>query len=77
MSNLDRIRHILPSHTDLDVITEATTLADLELDSLDVVELVIDIEDEFDIELMEQASDFDTIGEIADAVATQLEKKNG
>ena len=76
-SNLDLIREILAEYTDLDVaaITEATTIADLDLDSLEVVELTIELEDKFDIDLMEDAVDFETIGQFADAVAKAISEK--
>ena len=47
-------------------ITESTSLMnDLEADSLDAVEIIMALEDEFDIEIPdEDAEDFDNIGDI-------------
>jgi len=48
---------------------ESTFASDLELDSLTVMDLVADIEDEFDIILpLNLLPDLETIGHVADAV---------
>lgn len=48
---------------------EATFAADLELDSLTVMDLVAEIEDEFDIVLpLNMLPDLETIEQVADAV---------
>ncbi|MEJ8552866.1 acyl carrier protein [Tepidibacter sp. Z1-5] len=51
---------------DIDSITPSTSLvADLEADSLDAVEIMMALEDEFDIEIPdEQAENFKNIGDI-------------
>lgn len=51
---------------DADTITEATSITDdLGADSLDVVDLVMSIEDEFDVEIPEdQVEGIKTIGDI-------------
>lgn len=57
-------------------LTPATTFAaDLELDSLTVMDLVADIEDDFDIILpLNMLPDLETIGQVADAVETIVAK---
>lgn len=50
---------------DPDKITPESNLTDLGLDSLSIVELVFDVEDEFDIEVSEDDADFKTLGEAA------------
>lgn len=50
---------------DPDKITPESNLTDLGLDSLSIVELVFDVEDEFDIEVSEDDVDFKTLGEAA------------
>jgi len=52
---------------DIDSITPATSLvADLEADSLDAVEIMMALEDEFDIEIPdEKAENFKNIGDIS------------
>lgn len=56
------------------VITATTSLmADLEADSLDAVEIVMALEDEFDIEIPdEDAEKFANIGDIAKYVEAKL-----
>ena len=61
--------------TDAAALTRATKLADLNLQSIDVVELVFAIEEKFDIEIPYSPSDqntagisFQSVGEIVDAV---------
>jgi acyl carrier protein len=52
-------------------ITAATPLAELEIESLDLVEIIFEIEEEFDIEIPYNANDdanFDTVGQILDRV---------
>ena len=57
-------------------LTPATTFAaDLELDSLTVMDLVADIEDDFDIILpLNMLPDLENIGQVADAVETIVAK---
>ena len=57
-------------------LTPATTFAaDLELDSLTVMDLVADIEDDFDIILpLNMLPDLETVGQVADAVDTIVAK---
>ncbi len=56
------------------VITEKTSLmVDLEADSLDAVEVIMALEDEFDIEIPdEDAEKFENIGDIAKYVEARL-----
>lgn len=51
-------------------VTEATSFADdLELDSLTVMDLVANIEDEWDINMpLNMLPDLETVGQLADAV---------
>ena len=55
---------------DISEITETTSLADdLEADSLDAVEIIMSIEDEFDIEILdEDIENFKYIGDIVDYI---------
>ncbi|MDL2294242.1 acyl carrier protein [Ruminococcaceae bacterium OttesenSCG-928-D13] len=64
----DRIKEILVDQLDLDedkVTMEADIVEDLEADSLDVVDLVMSIEDEYGLEVPDdQIENFRTVGDI-------------
>jgi len=69
--------------TDAAALTRATKLTDLNLQSIDVVELVFAIEEKFDIEVPYSPSDqntagisFQSVGEIADAVAKLIAEQH-
>lgn len=50
---LDKVKELLAEHLEMDAeeITEATTFEDLGVDSLDTVEIMMEMEDEFGIEI--------------------------
>ncbi len=54
---------------DAELAPQTTFAVDLELDSLTVMDLVAEIEDEFDIVLpLNMLPDLETVGQVADAV---------
>ncbi len=61
-----------------DKITREATMDDLEIESLDVVEIVFALEEKFDIEIPYNANDqereFSTVGDVIDAVQALVEK---
>jgi acyl carrier protein len=63
----DRVKEIIIDRLDVDedkVTLEASFKDDLEADSLDVVELVMELEDEFDMEIAdEEAEKINTVGD--------------
>lgn len=66
----DKIKEIVKDQLGLDENTEITAttslMADLEADSLDAVEIIMAIEDEFGVEIPdEEAEKFKNIGDIA------------
>ena len=72
MSILDRIQKIIEDETGIAAeVTMDSTFEDLELDSLDLVELTVACEDEFGIELA-----LDTVpknvGELVDMIAEMI-----
>lgn len=69
MSTFEKIANIISEHADIEVDTvkEDSTIEDLGLDSLDVVEITMQIEDEFGISFGDDAN-FKTIGELTAAV---------
>lgn len=61
----------------VELAPDVTFASDLELDSLTVMDLVADIEDEFDIVLpLNLLPDLETIAHVADAVEKIMEKGN-
>lgn len=65
MATLDTVRDLLVSNLDVDpeAVTEDATLDSLDIDSLDMVELVCDLEEECGVELGE-LDDIQTIGQL-------------
>ncbi len=70
---LDKIKEIVVEQlgVDEDIVTpDATFLNDLEADSLDVVELMMALEEEFDIEIPdEEAEKISTVSDLAAYIA--------
>lgn len=65
----DKVKEIIIDQLGLDpdtqVTMETSLIGDLEADSLDAVEVIMAIEDEFDVEIPdEDAEDFKNIGDI-------------
>lgn len=69
MSTFDKVVEILVDAKDLeaDKITMESTWDELGLDSLDTVELVMNMEDEFGISL-EMTDDMKTVGDVVKAI---------
>ena len=72
----DRVRSILAEQLDIDedtITLESLIIEDLGADSLDIVELIMGIEEEFDIEIPdEDAEKLTTVGEAMEYVKTKL-----
>ncbi|GAB7388106.1 acyl carrier protein [Bacillaceae bacterium] len=68
----ERVKKIIVDRLGVDeskVTPEASLKDDLEADSLDVVELVMELEDEFDLEISdEDAEKIRTVGEIVEYI---------
>lgn len=69
MTTLETIQEILNENLDIDPATVVadSTFESLGIDSLDMVELVCEIESRFDIELGE-AEGLDTVGKLVDYI---------
>lgn len=71
----DRVKKIVIDRLDVEedkVTKEASFKDDLEADSLDVVELVMELEDEFDMEIAdEEAEKIQTVGDAVDYINSQ------
>ena len=75
----DKVKEIIIDQLDVDgsAITPDTSLTkDLEADSLDAVEIIMAIEDEYEIEIPdEEAEKFAIIGDIVHFIEEQLASK--
>ncbi len=60
-----------------EAISPEATLTELGLDSLTVVELLFDVEDEFGIEVPEERATFQTLAEAAALVEELVQAKGG
>lgn len=71
---LDRIKKIIAGQLDLDEkdIKENTSFEELEIDSLELFQIIIDIEEEFDV----QIENTESIKTVQDAVKIVEEKIN-
>ena len=71
-SQADKVKELIVEQLGVDaakVIPEAKFVDDLEADSLDTVELIMAIEEEFDCEIPEEdAAKISTVGEVIDFV---------
>jgi acyl carrier protein len=66
---MDKIKAMLAEKLDIDAetITAETKFADLGIDSLDITEMLMDIEDEFNIEV-EMDTSLATVGALVDKI---------
>ena len=65
MKTIEIVKDILSAKTDVSGITENTCLVDLNLDSLDLVEISLEMEDRFNIDFTsEEISKMITLGDV-------------
>ena len=68
MATFERIRELLAEQLDIDedkITMDSDILEDFEADSLDVVDMVMTLEDEFGVEVPdEQIENFHTVGDV-------------
>ncbi len=72
--NTEKIIEVLANHLEMDAseITEETTFADLGVDSLEAVEIMMEMEDEFGVEINPQEA-----GKSVSELAAYIENKQG
>lgn len=72
--NTEKIIEVLANHLEMDAseITEETTFADLGVDSLEAVEIMMEMEDEFGVEINPQEA-----GKSVKELAAYIESKQG
>ena len=76
MDTFEKIRALLAEQLDVDpakITLESDIMSDFEADSLDIVDMVMTLEDEFGIELDTEENP-KTVGEFVDTVEAALEK---
>jgi acyl carrier protein len=77
MTTFERVRKVLAEQLDIsedEVTMQASIMDDLGADSLDVVEIIMALEEEFGIEIPdEEAEKIATVGQIVEYVDTKSE----
>ena len=72
----DRVKKVVVEQLEVEVdkvTPEASFADDLQADSLDVVELVMALEEEFDIEIPDEAAEqIDTVGKAVDHISEKV-----
>ena len=75
----ERVKKIVVEHLGVDadkVVEGANFIDDLGADSLDIVELVMELEEEFEITIPDdQAEKIKTVGEAIDYIQREIDKK--
>ena len=78
MSTFERVKKVIVEQLDVsedEVTPEASFVDDLGADSLDVVELVMGLEEEFDIEIPdEEAEKIQSVGQAVDYIKAHMKK---
>ena len=70
---IDEIRQMFKERLNLKQLDETKSLKDLGLDSLDVVEMCLELEEKFDIQFeTEELSNFKTIGDLFASIEKKL-----
>ena len=77
-TTLERLKQLFVTHFDYNVeqVTATTTLENLGLDSLDLIEFLFDIENEFNIRIPDQEFRVRTIQDMVDAVDRFISEQN-
>jgi acyl carrier protein len=77
-TTLERLKQLFLAHYDYKVeqVTATTTLENLGLDSLDIIDFMFDIENEFNIRIPDQEFRVRTIQDMVDAVDRFISEQN-
>ena len=77
-TTLERLKQLFLAHFDykIEQVTATTTLDSLGLDSLDIIDFMFDIENEFDIRIPDQEFRVRTIQDMVDAVDRFISEQN-
>ena len=75
METMKKLKEIISRQTEIEEekLTESTTMEDIMADSLDTVELLMNVEESFDVEISDaEARNLRNLGELADCVEKKL-----
>ena len=75
MDTMQKVKEIISRQTDIDEekLSDNTTLEDIVADSLDIVEMLMEIEEAFDIDIPdEEAEKLSTVGELCNYIDIKL-----
>lgn len=73
MNKKEELEHLIKERLGVDEIDRDATIATAGLDSLDVVELLLDLEDRFGVTFTsEETKDLKTFGELFDLILTKI-----
>jgi acyl carrier protein len=69
---LQAIQEIISEYLDIDAstITETTAFKDMEIDSIDMMDIIMNIEDKFDIKI-DDTQGLDTVGDLIKLIQTK------
>ncbi len=74
MNKLEEIENLIKTKLNISEINRDATLADYGLDSLDVVEFILDLEDKYDVTFSaEETKDLKTVGSLLDLISKKLD----
>ena len=78
---LDRVKQVISEQLGIEevsnITTETTFIDDLGADSLDIVELIMALEEEFDMEIPEdEAEKIKSVGDVVDYIKAHGDDKN-
>ena len=73
---LDEIKRMFCERLNLEKLEDSNSLAQLGLDSLDVVDMCLDVEEKFGIRFeMDELAQFKTVGDLFNSIEAKLEQK--
>ncbi|MCQ2772177.1 MAG: phosphopantetheine-binding protein [Bacilli bacterium] len=73
---VEEVRKNLAEKIGADTVADEKTLKDLNLDSLDVVEMCLDLEDKYGIQFAtEELAEFVTVGDLLGKIASKIAAK--
>ena len=75
MDTMEKLKEIISRQTEIeeDKLTESTTMEDLMADSLDTVELLMNVEESFDIDISDaEAKKLSNLGELCSLIEEKL-----